>query len=48
MKQTQDAGIFRFSGIEDVEHLFFGGVTYVDDSVRKSYLAEAEKTVNAL
>lgn len=48
MKQTQDAGIFRFSGIDDVEHLFFGAVPYVDDSVRKGYLAEAEKTVNAL
>ena len=48
MKQTQDTGIFRFSGIDDVEHLFFGAVPYVDDSIRKGYLDQVEKTVNAL
>jgi len=48
MKQTQDTGIFRFSGIDDVEHLFFGAVPYVDDSIRKGYLDQVEKTVNAM
>lgn len=48
LKQTQDTGIFRFSGIEDVENLFFGAVPYVDDNTRNGYLAEVEKTVNTL
>lgn len=48
MMQTQDDGIFRISGIDDVEHLFFGAVPYVDDSTRKRYLADVEKTVKAL
>ena len=48
IKQTQDDGIFRVSGIDDVEHLFFGAVPYVDDNTRKRYLAEAEKAINSL
>ncbi len=45
MKQTQDDGIFRFSGIEDVNHYFFGAVPYAGDEGRKLYLAEIEKVI---
>lgn len=48
MKQTQDSGIFNVSGIDDIEHLFFGAVPSVDDSIRKAYLSEIDKTINAL
>ncbi len=48
MKQVQDIGIFRFCGMTDVEHFFFGAVPSVDDGTRKKYLAEAEKSINAL
>lgn len=48
MKQTQDAGIFGVSGIDDVEHIFFAAVPSVDDGARAKYLDAAEKTINKL
>lgn len=48
MKQTQDTGIFRFCGIENVEHVFFGAVPSVDDNTRKKYLEEVDKIVSSL
>ena len=38
MSQTQDDGIYRFSGMEVVDHLYFGSVPSVDDATRKGYL----------
>ena len=48
MKQTQDAGIFVVSGIDDVEHLFFGAVPSVDSKTREKYLAVIEQKINGL
>lgn len=45
MKQTTDQGIFNFSGIEEVNHTFFGAVPYVPDEIRRDYLKEVEKVV---
>ena len=45
MKQTQDDGIFRFSGIDDVKHFFFGAVPYVENATREGYLKEVEKII---
>lgn len=46
MKQTTDAGIFEFTGIETLEHTFYTSVPSVDDSVRKQYLEEVKEVVN--
>lgn len=48
LKLTSDAGIFGFTGIEPVEHLFFGSVPYVDDAARKDMLSTIENTINSL
>ncbi|ADL53033.1 NAD(P)H-dependent oxidoreductase [Clostridium cellulovorans] len=45
MKQATDQGIFNFSGIEDVKHIFFGAVPYVTDEIRGDYLKEVSKIV---
>lgn len=45
MKQTTDAGIFNFTGIEVISHTFFGSVPYVTDETRNEYLREVEKIV---
>ena len=45
MKQTTDAGIFNFTGIEVISHTFFGSVPSVPDETRKEYLKEVEKIV---
>lgn len=34
MKKTVDEGIFRFCGVEDVRHIFFGGVPTSDEERR--------------
>lgn len=38
MKQTSDEGIFKFSGFEVIDHVFFGAVPHVDDETRRNYL----------
>lgn len=43
MKQTSDVGIFNFSGIDVINHTFFGAVPFVDDETRKSYLNDVER-----
>jgi len=45
MKQTQDEGIFRYSGFDDVKHYFFGAVPAVNDEKRKEYLAEIDEVI---
>jgi len=40
--------IFRFCGIDFVKTKFFYSVPYVDDSVRKGYLAEVENTLKEM
>lgn len=45
MKQTIDQGIFNFSGIEEVNHTFFGAVPHVTDEIRKIYLDEVSRIV---
>ncbi|PFW89867.1 NAD(P)H dehydrogenase [Bacillus pseudomycoides] len=48
MKKTTDAGIFKFTGIETLEHTFYTSVPSVDDGARKQYLEEVEEVVNRL
>ncbi|OOM79660.1 general stress protein 14 [Clostridium puniceum] len=48
MKQTVDQGIFNFSGIEEVNHTFFGAVPYVTDEIREDYLKEVSKIVKEI
>lgn len=43
LRQTQDAGIFAFCGMEVVEHLFFGAVPSVDEATRKGYLDQVRE-----
>lgn len=47
LKITSDTGIFEFSGIEPVGHLFFGSVNQIDDAARGKMLEEVkEKAVS--
>ncbi|WP_369902005.1 NAD(P)H-dependent oxidoreductase [Bacillus manliponensis] len=48
MKNTTDAGIFDFTGIEVLEHTFYTSVPAVSDEVRKEYLEEVKEVVNRL
>ncbi|MBM4360725.1 MAG: NAD(P)H-dependent oxidoreductase [Deltaproteobacteria bacterium] len=45
MRQTSDVGIFAFSGMDVVEHVFFGAVPSVDDATRKGYLDTVKAAV---
>lgn len=45
MKQTTDEGIFGFSGVEVIDHVFFGGVPTADEATLKGFLNEVEATV---
>ncbi len=44
MKQSADAGVFGFCGMDVLEHVFFGGVPTVDDATRKGYLTQVQAT----
>ena len=48
MKQTVDQGIFNFSGLEEVNHTFFGAVPHVTDEIREGYLKEVSKIIKDL
>lgn len=48
LTQTQDDGIYRFSGMDVLEHLYFGGVPSVDDATRKGYLEQVRATATKL
>jgi NAD(P)H dehydrogenase (quinone) len=41
LKKVEDDGIFRFCGINDVQHVVFYNVIMTDDATRKKYLEEA-------
>lgn len=43
MRMTSDTGIYEFCGIEVLDHLFLGGVPYVDDKTRKGYLDQVRE-----
>lgn len=45
-KTTMDIGVFGFTGIEPVDHLLFGSVTDVDNSVRAKMLEKIEAAVS--
>jgi NAD(P)H dehydrogenase (quinone) len=38
--QTVDSGIFRFSGMEVIDHIYYASVPYVTDDDRKKMLAQ--------
>jgi NAD(P)H dehydrogenase (quinone) len=48
MKQTTDQGILNFSGIEEVNHTFFGEVPYVPDETRGDYLKEVSRIIKEI
>ncbi len=48
MKATTDSGIFDFTGIEPLGHVFFGAVPSVDDETRKGYLEQVKQKVNSV
>ncbi|GCD12802.1 NAD(P)H-dependent oxidoreductase [Clostridium tagluense] len=45
MKQTTDQGILNFSGIEEVEHTFFGAVPNASSETLEDYLKEVSNIV---
>jgi NAD(P)H dehydrogenase (quinone) len=48
IKNTSDAGIFEFSGLDVLDHLFFGAVPHVDNEVRKEYLDQLSISIDKL
>ncbi|MEB3299257.1 MAG: NAD(P)H-dependent oxidoreductase [Candidatus Sericytochromatia bacterium] len=44
MSQTQDDGMFRFCGMDVVDHLYFGAVPSVDEATRKTYLDQVRES----
>lgn len=45
MKQISHEGIFGFTDVEVLDHVFFCGIPTADEAALKSYLKEAENTV---
>ncbi len=48
MKKASDVAIYSFSGMEVLEHRFFGGVPSVDDATRRRYLSEVKEVMSRL
>jgi len=48
MKMTSDAGIYKFCGLEVIDHVFLPAVPMVKDEVRKGYLAQVKEIVGKL
>lgn len=48
MKMTSDTGIYKFCGLEVIDHIFLPAVPTVNDEVRKSYLAQVKEAVGKL
>jgi len=45
--QTIDSGIFRFSGMEVIDHIYYASVPYVTDEARKTMLEDVRSQVRA-
>ncbi|MNG41214.1 hypothetical protein D3C84_1302480 [compost metagenome] len=48
MKKTTDEGIYAFTGIETIDHIFFTSVPSVDDEKRREYLEEVKSFVHTV
>ena len=48
MKMTSDTGIYKFCGLEVIDHLFLPSVPMVKDEVRKGYLTQVKEAVAKL
>jgi len=48
MKMTSDTGIYKFCGLEVMDHLFLPAVPMVNDEMRKGYLAQVKEAVDKL
>jgi len=48
LKQTSDAGILKYCGLDVLEHKFFGGVPTSDPKTRETYLEEVIKIIKKL
>lgn len=48
MKKTTDEGIFAFTGIETLDHIFFTSVPSVDEAKRHEYLDEVKSLVHTM
>lgn len=48
MKKTTDEGIYAFTGIETIDHIFFTSVPSVDDEKRREYLDEVKSFVHTV
>lgn len=48
MKMTSDTGIYKFCGLEIIDHVFLPAVPMVNDEVRKGYLEQVKETVGKL
>ncbi|HEY5498450.1 MAG TPA: hypothetical protein VIK19_08955, partial [Syntrophales bacterium] len=48
MKMTSDTGIYKFCGLEIIDHVFLPAVPTVKDEVRKGYLEQIKEIVGKL
>jgi len=48
MKMTSDAGIYKFCGLDVIEHVFLPAVPMVKDEVRKGYLEQIKEIIGKL
>jgi NAD(P)H dehydrogenase (quinone) len=48
LKMTSDTGIYKFCGLEVIDHVFLAGVPMVKDEVRKGYLEQVKEAVGKL
>ena len=42
LRMTTDVGIFKFCGMEVVEHVYFPSIRVVDDATREGYLDQVK------
>lgn len=48
MKMTSDAGIYKFCGLDVIDHVFLPAVPMVKDEVRKGYLEQIKEIIGKL
>jgi len=46
-EQTIDSGIFRFSGMEVIDHIYYASVPYVKEKDRKAMLEDVRSQIRA-